>query len=606
VAWPWPRRRGSLVASAARGSVQTTGASLRGQSWQDQAFYFYDALGEIHEAAQFAARPLSKLELVVEELDAETGEWAASENPQALEAIGRLKGSGGDRSELLNAYGQLMFLAGECYLVGSLEDDEECWEFLSTAELKPIQGQTDTYQRIKYPGAAPIQLQEATDDDYEPLPDEVVVYRFWRRHPRYSLLADSPMRGVLEICAELEVLTRAVRGEALSRLAKAGVLFLPEELSFPSLEAGPDEDPDEDPLIRDLTDAARTAISDPGDASVMIPIVVRTRGENIAQVKHVTFGNSGNNYPEAKLRDEAINRLGIGLDMPVEALTGSGSVNHWGAWLIDDQAWRVHVQPVANLLVQNLTGMVFRTMLEMDGVPNPEAFRIGYDASSIVVNADRGRDAKDLHDRGAISDLALRVAAGFDDEDAPSVQDPNSNPRVILSLARAADFGGPATETGVPTGATPTPTESGPADVSPLPPNDGQSPTIAASGEPSLEQRIEVAAQLAVDQCRVRAGSRICSKAAKDPQVKAQVKDVSKRLVACAVGAEATYGLTGESPAELVAGGAETFHSALVAWGLSLSEADAMTAAVEAHAAETLFDADAARVPPLLCEGAAA
>lgn len=589
-----------MVASAARGSVTTTGASLRGQSWQDQAFYFYDALGEIHEAAQFAARPLSKLELVVEELDTATGEWATSENPAALEALGRLKGSGGDRSELLNAYGQLMFLAGECYLVGSLEDDEECWEFLSTAELKPIQGQTDTYQRVRYPGAAPIQLQEASDADYEPLPDEVVVYRFWRRHPRYSLLADSPMRGVLEICSELEVLTKAVRGEALSRLASAGILWLPEELSFPALEAGPDEDPDDDPLIKDLTDAARIAISDPGDAAAMIPIVVRTRGDNIAQIMHTTFGNSQNNYPEAKLRDEAINRLGIGLDMPVEALTGSGSVNHWGAWLIDDQAWRVHVQPVANLLVQNLTGMVFRTMLDMAGGVDPTLFRIGYDASSIVVNADRGRDAKDLHDRGAISDLALRVAAGFDDEDAPSVTDPNSNPRVILSLARAADFGGPATETGVPTGATPTPTGSGPADATPLPPNEGQPPELAASGEPSLEARIEVAAQLAVDQCRLRAGSRICSKAARDPQVRAQIKDVSKRLVACALGADTVYDLTGESPVELVSGGAEAFHSALTAWGIALSEADAMTAAVEAYAAETLFDADAARVPPLL------
>lgn len=565
-------------------------------------------LGEIHEAAQFAARPLSKLILKVEQRDPETGEWEDTEDAKAMAALDRIKGPGGDRSELLYSYGQLMWLVGESYLVGTIADDEEAWEFLSTAELKPIPGERGKYQRFAYPGATPSELVEATEDDYEPLPNEVVVYRYWRRHPRYSLAADSAMRGVLDVCAELEILTKAVRGEALSRLAKAGILFLDEQMSMPSLEAGPDEDPDEDPLIRDLTEAAREAIRDPSAASAMVPIVIRTNAGPEGfdkRIRHVTFGSGANQYPEAKLRDEAINRLAIGLDMPIEALTGASGVNHWTGWLIDDQSWRVHVQPFADIFVQNTTSVVFRPMLESDGVSDPDLFRIGYDASSIVTNSDRSKDAKDLHDRGSLSDRALRDAGGFDDEDAPSEEEPNSNPRVIMALARAAGYGGPAEATGVATPASPTPSESGPADVTPLPPNEGQ-PALAASA--SLEARIEGAAQVAVDNCRKVAGSRIRSRAARDPQVLAQLKKVPNRMVASVIGGDVLAQVYPEARLiELVAGGAETFHSALIAWGLPEQDADEMTKLVEAHAAATLLDPEPPCVPcELTAEGCAA
>jgi hypothetical protein len=46
-----------------------------------------------------------------------------------------------------------------------------------------------------------------------------VAYRLWRRHPRYSMLADSTMQGVLDLCEELVLLTQAVRARARSRLA---------------------------------------------------------------------------------------------------------------------------------------------------------------------------------------------------------------------------------------------------------------------------------------------------------------------------------------------------------------------------------------------------
>ncbi len=129
-------------------------------------------------------------------------------------------------------------------------------------------------------------------------------------------------------------------------------------------------------------------------------------------------------------------------------------------------------------------------------------------------------------------------------------------------------------------------------------------PAIAASangtGHAAIDDQIIGAAHLAVDNCRTRAGSRIRSKAAKDPQVSAQLKGVSNRLVATVVGEATATLLTGETPDALVAGGAETFRDVLVAWGIAAESADALTAAIEAHAAATLFDAEPACVPPSL------
>ena len=74
-----------------------------------------------------------------------------------------------------------------------------------------------------------------------PVDDRTAVgYRLWQRHPRFSMLADSTMMGVLELCEELLLLTQSVRARARSRLAGSGILLIDERISPPPLEAKPD------------------------------------------------------------------------------------------------------------------------------------------------------------------------------------------------------------------------------------------------------------------------------------------------------------------------------------------------------------------------------
>jgi len=239
----------SLTASAQRITRDNATDTRRVQQlWQDRSLGFYGNLGEIWFSGQFYARPLSKLRLFAAFLDKE-GNVQPSEDPALIELWDRVQDPGGGRSVMAGNYGRLRFLTGECFLTCTLDDDEnEQWEILSMAELKVM---TDgNYTRRPGPGLSLIDLAKAPEDADGPGPGEAIVYRFWQRDPVYSQLADAPMRGVLELCEELTLLTRAVHARATSRIGGPGILLISELISPKPADAQPDEDPMTDPFFR--------------------------------------------------------------------------------------------------------------------------------------------------------------------------------------------------------------------------------------------------------------------------------------------------------------------------------------------------------------------
>jgi len=73
------------------------------------------------------------------------------------------------------------------------------------------------------------------------------------------------VQSSLEVLEELVVLTRLVRASAISRMAVAGILLLPDELDFPEEEAGPDGNMSEarNPVAVDIINNGSKAIDDP-------------------------------------------------------------------------------------------------------------------------------------------------------------------------------------------------------------------------------------------------------------------------------------------------------------------------------------------------------
>lgn len=582
------------------------------QPWQTRAFSYYDLVPEVKYAAQFYSRALSVLRLYAAKRD-EGDDVEEIEDPSdpAVQALERIQDPGGGRSNMLGNYGRLMFLVGEANLFVSIDEEteQEQWEMLSSDELRITSG---GYQRIKAPSLQAELYHVPEDDDYEPVGDDTAVaYRLWRRHPRYSMLADSTMQGVLDVAEELVLLTMAVRARTKSRLAGSGILLVNGKISPPSLDSeGNDEDAGDDPFISDLTEAMTAAIADEGAASAIVPLVVRTDVDQLDNVmKHLQIVDPTQLYPETGLRVEAVRRLAIGLDMPPEILLGVGDVNHWGAWGIDEHAWKAHLQPVAQQLVDDLTSAYFQPALRQAGIQNWQDYVVSYDATRVINRPDRSKDAKDLYEARAIGKAALRDACGFDEEDAPTQEEWDEMVGVAIRDSSLAVYGIPQIRgTGLEpeAGAIEQPETTGdgesPADTKkgppPAPNPDEEAPDqISASAITSeLAARVLGASDLALIRTRELAGNRLRNLVRGNEKICALIADVPTRNVAATLGRERARELGAPGERDLVAGSEKLFTDTSRLWGIDEPTAARLSSLLAEHAARHLYDE---RPPPL-------
>jgi hypothetical protein len=424
------------------------------------------------------------------------------------------------------------------------------------------------------------------------------------------MLADSTMMGVLDICEELLLLTRAVRARCRSRLAGSGILLFDDRISPIPAEPVPDEDMKEDPFLAELTEAMTTPITDEGTAAAVVPLTLRISVADQTKlsdmVHHLQVVDPTQLYPETGLRMECVKRLAIGLDMPPEELLGLTDANHWTAWMVDEQTWKAHGQPKAQQFVDDLTSSYFRPYLrDVVGVKDWMRYSIAYDATAIINHPDRTTDAKDLYDKRAIGKKALREAAGFNDDDAmtkdelaetigiatrdsslawygvPAPRGGNVEPQAgeIVSADKAGGTGGvPQASTG--------------ANVEPGPPDDGNAPSPADAPVVGALTAAKIigASDLALLRAREAAGSRIRSLAKRDPELVELINGVRGMDVAAVLGREKVRMLR-VSERELVHGARPLILDALRMYGiLDSGNAEMVADTIEQHAARTLYD----------------
>lgn len=605
--WPFPARRNTtgraFVASAQR--VRTTQADGdRGKyqrlimPWQQAVLGYYDTLGECWYPAQFYGRALSQIDLFVARRDGD--EIVPVKNDTAQQILDRVRDPGGNgRSNLLRTYGQLTFLIGEArLLVTGIDTPDERWEMVSPNELRinPGEGRSHAYTRWKAPQLIPEQLNDLPDGEFEALPNDAVVYRFWKRHPNYSALADSPTKAVQGLFDLLTRLRAAELSHAKSRVSNGGLLFIADEISFKAPgPSGNDDDPNSDPFMKALTDALVAPINDIGSAAASAPPVFRIGSEFIKDKSGYDYleirpKDMANDY--AEMIEKVIQHIALGLDIPPEVMTGLSDTNHWNAWMIKDDTWQSHLHPAAAGFCDDLTTAYFRSSCRDNDVDGWEDLMVWYDASKVINHPDRGADADAAFERGAIGYEAYRDAKGFEDTQAP--KDPDE-------LATIAVFTGrdpsklPGNET-QDTATTPAPDETpdleeGPVDansVDDTAPDPKAAETRAAEPD-AVTASLQLAASMALDRCRELAGARIRAKLHGDRRT--EFADVPSELLASAVTFEGMP--EGVQPGSLVKGGVDNLRRALVAAGITDEWTTTICDAIEVHAARTLWDAEA-------------
>lgn len=420
--------------------------SSTSSAWQTEAWEYYDAIGEIKYAFNLVASVVSRIRLYAAVVDNPAETPVSVRNSSLIDerlgaaaerALARLDSAYGGQAGLLRDAALNLSVTGECYLVQMPERPgtgvPESWDIRSVDEVQ-VDAKSNYMiapRRDFLPGGQ--SGAGGAKSGLIPLPGKSFVGRIWRAHPRFSDEADSSLRGLLDLCAELLLLNRTFRATARSRL-NAGALYLPDGLS---VAGSPDPDypyddetdlegpfnPEEsaDEFEDQLIDAMTTPIRDEDSASAVVPLIIRGPAELGDKIKQFKFERSFDPALAAR-SDRVLERIMQGLDVPKDIVTGLANVKYSNAMQIDESLYKSHIEPLMLLIADALTVVYLRPYLKASGYSDADVNRIviWYDPSQVATRNDRAADADAGFDKGAVSYDTWRRAHGFSTADAPS------------------------------------------------------------------------------------------------------------------------------------------------------------------------------------------
>jgi hypothetical protein len=594
----------TLRAAAAPASSTRRESRQLFQPWQALALGYYDKLGPCRYPANFHAAMLAPIRLYLGVRD-EKGEIEEIEDSKGI--LSRLEDPGGGHASLLSNYAILRFLAGESYLLNTADEDDpdgERFEIVSPLELR-LNTDGKNYQRIRAPGLSPVELISADEDDLDMLElGEARVWRFHRRHPTYSDWADSPVRSVLHLYEELELLHLEAKSQLRSRIARAGILFIDGRITFTLAgpgdpdEAEPegvaDEDPEEDELLDALIEAVIAAISDPDSPAAHAPVIARVENQTGLPLKdliHHWMHDIDENFPSTERIEKLHGWIAQGIDLPPEISLGFSDSNHWNAWLVDEQAWEAHGKPDAVAFCQDITEAYVRRKAIAESLEDAENVICWFDPAEVTTDPDRSKNARDLYRDGELSGETYRDVLGFAKEtDEPSDEERRRHAAFKLrdtSLLPGAEIA-PAEETNEDI------VRSEPADGEPEAEEDTP---FAASTNGRLEDALRGAAEFGLYRSRELAGARLLGLRRSCEECFEGAGAVPKERIAAYLGEEKVRELISETELELVKDGCEIFLAIAERLGVDPELARELGALIESHAALTLYDDEPPPVP---------
>jgi hypothetical protein len=392
-------------------------------------WYYWARIPELRYVARYVANSVSMARLFVGKVtdDPQNPEPVGPRHP-ANALLASFAGGAIGQAEVLDRLGLHLTIVGDAVLAGPDEGAAvskfpfDRWRVFSTTEITSRNG-TLWYK-------TPVGRDE-------PLPTGVEPIRVWRPHPRLWWEADSPTRSSYSVLREIDMLDQHVQASCISRLAGAGLLAIPDELTIPGDEVET-EGIAADPFVKMFTEIMALAIKNRESAAAIVPIVLRGPAEYIAAIKHFDFATK---FDEAVVghRTTALQRLALGMDVPPEIMMGTGNVSHWSAWQVDESTLRVHTTPLLQTIVGAITEGWFRPALEKiplsptqrDEIPQ---LVIWFDISNLLIHPNVAEDSEALYDRFQIGGATLRLRTGHTNGDAPSKEELAE--MVLLKLVR--------------------------------------------------------------------------------------------------------------------------------------------------------------------------
>lgn len=585
------------------------------RTWQHAVYGYSRVVPELGVAAMYVGNCLSRCNLSIglRSADGSVGEpitnvedlpeeLAPDLYEAATTAVSKLQAVRGGQVELLRSFGEKDFLCGEAYLVPFDRPDGLRFDCLSVNELMR---DGNTYSVYYGPGYATEQLPVTT----KPI-------RIWRPDPQYGRVATSSVRSCIEILEELAILTRLVRANSISRMSLSGILAVAEEFDTPQQNAGADGQISEEtaPFFIDMVNTGAKAIDDPASAAAWMPFLLVGPKDLIQNgIKFIPLEKDGSDG--IAHRDEALQRLAQGLDLPVEVIMGHQSTTFANAAQVSEDTFKLHIEPALERLCDALTvAYLWPALAAMRGLspeslinsPYPDdilSVGISYDASKLISHPDRADQiikayAEDKS-QTAIRISELRLAVGLDADSTPSEEETAIRINALRLASIKETIDAPISDAAVSLkqaaagGAVTVDSSDVDSATSAASKNPPPAPITASAGATMQDQvlamKVSATAELTIERALEKIGARLRQRA---KGVEAQlVADVDNTRVAAILGPEAANRLLGrDAPA---AADLRAFSKKVSEWAVELGydEPEALAIATQQMVAGVLYDA---------------
>ena len=392
--------------------------------WQQAAWRMFEQIGEIHFAFSLIGQVLSRVNLYTavvvsgddvpvpldvwledmsEEGDPDTSKRMAEKANELLYDL--VENTPGRGAGLMRSLGVNLSVPGEAYLA----KDRQQWLILSSEELTS-QGRRWRLRRSRQGSRS----SEAGGDQV--LDENTFVARLFQPSPRFSDEPDSSMLGVLDLCEQLVLLDQAMRAAA-RRAMNAGLVFIPDGLTAYSASTTGQT------LADAVAETALSAVESEGAVSTVTPRVITGPAELGQYIKHIPLTQPVDEKM-ASAAQRLLERIMQGLDIPKEVVKGVADVKYANAIVVDDNLYRMTIEPLVLLIVDCLTSAYMRPLLfkeaRTEGEKHfAEQVVIWSDTSAIVTRPDKSQAADTGYSNHVLSAEAWRRTRGFVETDAP-------------------------------------------------------------------------------------------------------------------------------------------------------------------------------------------
>lgn len=403
-----------------RSTVATGRASGR------DAWRWYNDIGEVHYAISRTARVAgyARFMPVVFKPNSFEVESVIDSGPAADIVASFYSPYGGVRG-LIERYYTLQKVPGDSYLIRlNRGENWDGYHFASPDELDATGGfarwgRSGSVRLMTVPGGTGADGEKLSPFSVE-LGPQNMIGRVWSPSKRFADIPESALHALQVECEALDMLTRSIKAQLLSRFALAGILFLPPGVTMARVTKNAQRvggQPTEE--VMKLIIAAMTKnVKNHEDATAALPIILRgASADDGEKIKHIIMDRSIAET-DLKLRAELIERIEQGLDSNKDQTQGVDNSTRYKNWASADDERRIAVGPDLETLCWAATRLIMRPQLKRS-TPNYERIGFWYDISAASVRANQQEDARQAFDRGIISDKGTRRLSGISEDEAP-------------------------------------------------------------------------------------------------------------------------------------------------------------------------------------------